>query len=403
VTVLKGLKLNEKGALNLRKVLVVVQFTISIVLIISVLVIAQQMQFVQSAKLGFDKEQVLVVTSTRNLTSAELAVFVNSLNELPAVSKVATSNGILGQGFSTSRLRARGSQQEQQLNFTIVGYDYLNTLGIEIIEGRGFSEDYPADSLSNGLAGGPLDQSIGAIVINERAVKEFALDSPAVGKQLVWGTDGDTTYHVNVIGVAKDFHFTSLRNEIKPFGFLLIPRFAGNVTVKLNPGDLRKNVSRIEEMWRTSFPDIPYEYTFMDETFSRMYVAEARFQKVLIILVVLGIIISCLGLFALATFSAEQRIKEIGIRKVLGASVGNLVGLLSRDFLKLVLIAVLIAVPLSVWAMRVWLEGFAYRIAITWWVFLIGAVIAFVIAFLTISSQAIKAALTDPAKSLRTE
>jgi putative ABC transport system permease protein len=310
---------------------------------------------------------------------------------------------VLGQGFSTSRLRARGSEKEQQLNFTTVGFDYLEAVGIEIIEGRGFSKEFPADSLNNGLRGGPLSQSLGGIVINQRAVREFGLESPVVGKQLIWDTDGDTTYYVDVIGVARDFHFTSLRNEIKPFGFLLIPRFSGNVTVKLSPGDLKRQLTEMETIWKASFPDVPYEYTFLDETFSRIYTAEMRFQKVFLILVILGIVIACLGLFALATFSAEQRIKEIGIRKVLGASVSHIVALLSKDFLKLVMVAVVIAVPIAAWAMTIWLEGFAYRIEIGWWVFAAAAVIALLIAFLTISTQAIRAAVADPAKSLRTE
>lgn len=403
VTVLKGLKLNEKGALNLRKALVIVQFTISIVLIIGVLVIARQMRFVQSAKLGFDKEHMVVIPSARNLSRAERNVFINSIQQLPGVLKIATSNGVLGQGFSTTRIRARGSELEQQLNFTTVGFDYLDVVGIEIIEGRGFSEDFPADSLNNGISGGPLQQSLGGIVINERAVKEFGLGTPAVGKQLVWSTDADTTYYVNVIGVARDFHFTSLRNEIKPFGFILLPRFAGNITLKLAPGDLRKNLEEVEAVWKESFADTPYEYTFLDETFARMYAAETRFQKVFMILVILGIIISCLGLFALATFSAEQRVREIGIRKVLGASVSSLVALLSRDFLKLILAAVLIATPVAAWAMGVWLEGFAYRVDMAWWIFVVAAVIAIAIALITISAQALRAALADPAKSLRSE
>ena len=401
VAVLKGLKLNEKGAFNLRKALVVIQFTISVALIIGVLIIAQQMNFIQSAKLGFDKEHVVVINSARNLSGAERNVFLNALEGVPGVQKIGTSNGVLGQGFSTTRLQARGSEQEQQLNFTTVGYDYLDAVGIEIIEGRGFSRDFPNDSLNNGVAGGSLSQSIGGIVINERAVKEFGLGSPAVGKQLIWATDGDTTYYIDVIGVAKDFHFTSLRNEIKPFGFLLIPRFAGTVTVKLAAGDLQRNLGKMESTWRESFPDVPYEYTFLDETFSRMYAAEMRFQKVFLILVILGIIIACLGLFALATFSAEQRVKEIGIRKVLGASVSHIVGLLSRDFLKLVLISVVLATPIAAWAMGVWLEGFAYRINMAWWVFVVASMIALLIAFLTISTQAVRAAVADPAKSLR--
>ena len=403
VAVLKGLKLNEAGALGLRKALVVVQFTISIALIIGVLIIAQQMNYVASAKLGFDKDHVVVIRNLRNVSRSEQDVFLNEVKQIHGVKNAATSNLVLGQGFGTARLRARGYEKEQQLNFAAVGYDFLDVVGIEIIEGRGFSEDFPADSVTNGVSGGSLNQTVGGIVINERAVKEFGLDSPAVGKQLIWSSDGDTTYYVDVIGVAKDFHFTSLRNEIKPFGFFLIPRFAGNFTLKLSGTDLPGTLARLEHLWREMFPDAPYEYSFLDETFARMYAAETRFQKVFMILVILGIIIACLGLFALAAFSAERRIKEIGIRKVLGASVGHVVALLSKDFLKLVMIAIILATPVSAWAMGVWLSGFAYRVNVQWWVYVLGAVIAIVIAFLTISAQAIRAAMTDPAKSLRTE
>lgn len=401
VVVLKGLKLNETGALNLRKALVVLQFTISIALIIGVLIIAQQMNFIQSARLGFDKDQVVVIRNARNLAPAERAVFINELRQLPRVAKVATSNSILGRGFSTTRLTARGSDQEQQLNFASVGYEYLDAVGIEIIEGRGFSPDFPADSLNNGTSGGSLNQSLGSIIINERAVKEFGLGTPAVGKQLIWSADGDTTYYLSVIGVARDFHFTSLRNEIKPFGFIVTPRNVNNFTVKLAGGDVSASLSMIENLWKKHFADVPYEYTFLDETFANMYVAEMRFQKVFIILVILGIIISCLGLFALATFSAEQRVKEIGIRKVLGASISHIVGLLSRDFLKLVVVAIVLATPIAAWAMGLWLEGFAYHTEIRWWVFVLASVLALAIAFLTISSQAIRAAIADPAKTLR--
>jgi putative ABC transport system permease protein len=403
VAVLKGIKMNERGALKLRKALVVVQFTISISLIIGALVIIQQMKFLRSAKLGFNTDQVVVVRNAGNLTPAERNVFLNSLKQLSGVKGAAASAGVLGQGFSTTRLRAKGSEKEQQLNFSYVDYDFLDVMGIEMKEGRGFSHDFPADTLNNGIFGGPLDQRLGAIVINEQAVKEFNLGPSAVGKQLIWSTDADTIYHVEVIGVAKNFHFTSLRNEIKPYGFLLVPRNKFNFTVKLESGSIPQTLGAIENLWRQSFNDRPFEYIFLDETFAKMYVAEERFQKVFISLMALGIIIACLGLFALATFSAEQRIKEIGIRKVLGASVTHVVALLSRDFLKLVMISIILAIPLATYAMKLWLEGFAYRISIQWWVYGIAALIALSIAFLTISAQAFRAAISDPAKSLRSE
>jgi putative ABC transport system permease protein len=396
-------QLNEKGALNLRKSLVVVQFTISIALIMSALIIVQQMNYLQSAKLGFDKDQVMVIRNAGSLTGGDRSAFLNSLKQLSGVEKAATASTILGQGFNTTRLRAEGSQQEQQLNFTSVGYDFLDVVGIEIKEGRGFSREYPSDTINNGIPGGPLDQRLGGIVINEQAVNEFGLGSPAVGKRLVWDSDADTVYYVEVIGVAKNFHFTSLRNEIKPYGFLMFSNGQGNFTVKLSSGSIAATVQEIEALWKQSFPEAPFEYLFLDDTFARMYAAEARFQKLFISMVILGIIIACLGLFALATFSAEQRIKEIGIRKVLGASVGSVVALLSKDFLKLVLISVLLAIPLASYAMQLWLEGFAYRVPVTWWIFVVSALIGLVIAFLTITTQAVRAAIANPVNSLRSE
>jgi putative ABC transport system permease protein len=403
VSVLKGFKMNDRGAFNLRKSLVVVQFTISITLIISALIIVQQMDYIRSAKLGFDKDRVVVLRNAGGLSGADRNSFLNSVKQLTGVEKAATSSTILGQGFNTTRLSAKGAQQEQQLNFTSVGYDFLDVVGIEMKEGRGFSREFPADTMNNGTPRGPLDQRLGGIVINEQAAKEFGLGSPALGKELVWGTDGDTTYYVEVIGVAKDFHFTSLRNEIKPYGFLMFSGGQNNFTLKLSGGNIPATIEQLGHLWRQNFPEVPFEYMFLDETFEKMYAAEARFQKVFISLVVLGIIIACLGLFALATFAAEQRIKEIGIRKVLGASVAQVVALLSKDFLKLVLISVILAIPLGAYAMQAWLEGFAYRVPVQWWIFVVAAFIALVIAFLTISSQAIKAAVSDPAKSLRTE
>jgi putative ABC transport system permease protein len=403
VAVLKGFKLNEKGALNLRKSLVVVQFTISIALITCTLVILQQMNYLRSAKLGFDKDQVLVINNVGGLSRSDRSAFLNSIRELSGVEKASASGTVLGRGFNTTRLRAKGSESEQQLNFSSVDFDYLDVVGIEIIEGRSFSRQFPTDTLNNGVFGGPLEQRLGGIVLNERAVKEFNLGSPAVGKQLVWSTDADTTYYVEVVGVAKDFHFTSLRNEIKPYGFLMFSRGQSNFTLKLSSGNIPATLERLETMWKQSFPEVSFDYIFLDDSFAKMYTAESRFQKVFVSLVILGIIIACLGLFALATFSAEQRIKEIGIRKVLGASVGHVVGLLSKDFLKLVLVSVVLAIPISAYGINAWLEGFAYRVELEWWVFAVAAIIALLIAFLTISSQAIKAAVADPAKSLRSE
>jgi putative ABC transport system permease protein len=403
ILILKGLKIKERGTLSLRKTLVVVQFTISIVLIIGALIISQQMHFMQSSKLGFNKDQVVVVKNAGYLSASDRNAFMNSVVQFRGVEKAATANIILGSNFSTARVKAKGSTKEQQINFSNVGYSYLDVVGIEMKEGHDFSPDFPADTMNNGTPGGPLAQTIGGIIINETAVKELGLGSPAVGKQILWDNDKDTSYYLNVVGVTKDFHFTSFRNEIKPFGFVCDPGREGNFTLKLSTANIQGTLAQLENEWRKLSAERPFEYTFLDENFAKLYASEARFQKVFISLVILGIIIACLGLFGLATYAAQQRIKEIGIRKVLGASVAGIITLLSKDFLKLVSVALILAVPIAWWAMNKWLADFAYRISIHWWVFAFAAAIALFIAFVTISSQAIKAATSNPVKSLRTE
>jgi putative ABC transport system permease protein len=402
ITVLKGMKLNEKGNLGLRKALVVLQFTISIVLIIGALIISQQMHFVQSAKLGLDKEQVIVVNNAGFLSGPDRNAFQNEVNKISAVKKVAVSDGVVGGQNWTNSMSLKGKNNSQLINFLTVSPDFLDVLNIEIKEGRGFSEKFPGDTLSNGIPG-PLDQNIGGIIINEKAVKDMDIPAPVVGKQILWGNDADTMYYVTVVGVVKDFHFASLRNEIKPFAFVNNPRRWNNFTIKLSAGNMKAGLAMLETTWSKFSPERPFQYTFLDETFAKLYQSESRFQKVFISLVILGILIACLGLLGLATFAAQQRIKEIGIRKVLGASVSNIVRLLSADFLKLVLVALIIAIPVAWFAMNKWLQDFAYRIDISWWVFPLAGIIAVLIAFFTISFQAIKASVANPVKSLRTE
>lgn len=403
VIVLKGLKLNEKGTLSLRKALVVVQFTISIVLIIGALIISQQIHFIQSAKLGLNKEQVIIIKNAGNLSAADRDAFRNTVLQMPAVKKFATSDGVVGGQNWTNGMSLKGSQNSQLINFLSVSNDYVEVLGMELNEGRSFSADFPADTMNNGIAGGSLDQTIGSIILNETAVKDMGVPQQAVGQQILWSTDGDTSYFLKVVGVLKDFHFTSLRNQVKPFAFVNNPRRVANFTVKLSTNNIKNDLARLENTWRKFSPERPFEYTFLDETYSNLYQSENRFQKVFISLVILGIMIACLGLLGLSTFAAQQRIKEIGIRKVLGATVANIVGLLSKDFLKLVMISLVLAIPIASYFMNKWLQDFAYRISIQWWMYIIAAVTALLIAFFTVSFQAIKAAIANPVKSLRTE
>ena len=403
ILVLKGLKANERGALTLRKALVVVQFTISSVLIIGALIIYRQMKFIQDAKLGIDKEQVVVLKNVGSMSLPDRNAYMNTIKQIPGVKNTAIGNFSMGEGFSTTRLSVKGSEKEIQLNFSNVGYDYTDVVGIQMKEGHGFSNKYPGDTLNNGIANGPLEQHIGGIIINETAVKEFGLGSPAVGKQFLWRNSGDTSYYVTVVGVMKDFNFTSLKDEIKPFGLICRPRNGFNLTVKLSAQNIQSTLVQLEDQWKNFNAAMGFDHVFLDDTFANLYASEARFQKLFVSMVILGILIACLGLLGLATFSAQQRVKEIGVRKVLGASVPHVVALLSKDFLKLVIIALILSVPIAWYAMTEWLKDFAYRINIEWWTFLLAAIIAITIAFLTISTQAIKAAVANPVKSLRTE
>ena len=403
ILVLKGLKFSDRRTLNLRRALVIVQFTISTVLIIGALIISQQMHFIQSAKLGLNKDEVVVVKNAGYLSRTDGDAFQNLALQIPGVKKIATSDGVVGGQNWTNGMTLKGSQNSQLMNFLSVGFDFLDALGIQMKEGRSFSSKFPADTMNDGIPKGPLDQNIGSTILNETAVRDLNIPEPVVGKQLLWGNDGDTMYYVTVVGVAKDFHFTSFRNQIKPFAFVNIPRRVANFTIKLSTDNIKQSLAQLEDTWKKFSAEQPFEYNFLDETYAGLYQSESRFQKVFISLVALGIIIACLGLFGLATFAAQQRVKEIGIRKVLGASVSNLVALLSKDFLKLVIIALILAVPIAWYAMNKWLQDFAYRINIHSWVFMIAATITILIAWITISAQAFKAAATNPVKSLRTE
>jgi putative ABC transport system permease protein len=284
------------------------------------------------------------------------------------------------------------------INFLSVGYDYLNVLGIQLKEGRGFSPDFPADTMTY-VSNGKLKEDLGSIILNEKAVKDLGVPSPTIEQRILWSTDGDTSYYVKLIGVAKDFHFASFKSEIKPFAFVVNPRRVTNLTIKLSTQNLSSTIKQIENTWKSFAPDKPIQYTFLDETFAQLYKSETNFQKVFVVLVILSILIACLGLFGLSAFTAEQHTKEIGIRKVLGASVSNIATML----LKLVIISIFIASPLAYWTMNNWLQDYAYRIKINGRIFLVAGLIAVLIAVITISFQAIKAVVAHPVKSLRTE
>jgi len=402
VWVLKGLRLPEGSVFQLRKTLVVFQFTISIVLIIGTAIVVQQLHYIQNAKLGLDKEQVMIISDAGHLSRSNRESLLQQLNGIKGVDKAATSNGVVGGLNWTTSMSAKGSKNSQLVNFLNVSYDYIDVLGMKIVEGRNFSPEFPADSSSNGQAGSTV-RMMGGIILNERAVKDLGIHEPVVGSLVTMDTDADTTYYRKVVGVVKDFHFASFKSEIKPFAFMLNNNRQDNFTIKVDAAGLNNTIAAIQKKWTSYAGERPFRYSFLDETFANLYKSDQRFNQVILYLTILAITIGCLGLFGLTAFTVERRTREIGIRKVVGASAGSIVVLLSKDFIRLVMLAILIAVPIAWYAMDKWLQNFAYRVHISWWIFLLAGALAVLIALVTISFQAVRAALTNPVRALRSE
>jgi putative ABC transport system permease protein len=387
VVVLKGKFATGTRGILLRKVLVISQFTISIGLIIATIIVYNQMNYMRNQDLGFNKDQVIVM-DTYGDSSKD--AFKQALTSIPTVRSVATSSSVPGggnPGAYSEIENVKGDLQIANLDLYFVDFDYINQFKIKMVAGRGFSKDFATDTTQ-------------AMVLNEAAIKMFGYTSPeqAIGRRFKqWGREG------KIIGVMKDFHFHSLQQPIKPLSMRIEPGGCNLVSAKVSVTNLPGTISAIENKWKQIIPNRPFSYFFLDEFFDKQYRSEDRFGKLFLNFAVLAIFISCLGLLGLASYSTIQRTKEIGVRKVLGASVGNIVNLLSKDFLKLVAISSLIAFPLAWFAMNKWLQSFAYRTAVAWWVFLLAAMLATFIALFTISFQAIRAAITNPVKSLRTE
>src|SRR5450631_351298 len=391
IEVLKGkLKLGSNST-SLRSVLVVFQFATSIILIVGTLVIYKQLNYIQSKDLGYSKDQVLVIQNTYVLGNQAKA-FKNSILQMNGVSSgtlssflpVSNSSRNDNTFFKDATMDINGSIDMQTWR---VDYDYFKTLGMQIIKGRGFSPDFGSDSM--------------AVVINETTAQFLGYADP-IGKKIFNTDDNKKPVSYHIIGVVKNFNFESLKQGIGPLSFFLSER-SGMASFKVSTSNVKGLVSKIETLWKQMSPTMPFMYNFLDESFNEMYESEQRVGKIAIIFSTLAILIACMGLFGLATFIAEQRTKEIGIRKVLGASVQGIVGLLSKDFLKLVAIAFVIAAPLSVWIMNRWLNDFTYRIQLAWWIVGIAGVLALLIALFTVSFQAIRAAVANPAKSLHSE
>ena len=395
IVVLKGNANTGFKKSNLRNFLVVFQFATSIMLIIGTIIVYSQLIFIQNKKLGFEKEQVIVIDGV-NALNKNAEFFKNEVLNMQGVSS-GTLSAFLPVSNSSRSDNTYSSEAVMTTSTAIdmqswvVDYDYINTMGMEVVEGRNFSKDFGSDS--------------SAILITETTTKLIGFSDP-IGKIIYapddYGGSGIGLYPLHIIGVIKDFHFESLRQKLVPLSMRL-GNSIGVASFKITTTNTKTLISQIEKKWKTLAPEMPFSYRFLSDSFDQMYRSEQRAGTVAIVFASLAILIACLGLFGLVTYMSEQRKKEIGIRKVLGASVSKVVVMLSKDFLILVAISSVIAFPVAWWAMNKWLQDFEYRININIWVFVIAGLAALLIAMLTVSYQAIKAAISNPVKSLRTE
>jgi putative ABC transport system permease protein len=389
VKVLKGLPSVGRSAVSFRKFLVVVQFFVSIVLITATIVVFQQLKYMQNKELGFNKDRIVNLAYVGSL-GKQYSAFRNDILKNVEIREIARSSRLpSGRLLDELTVSAVGGKSVQPGTIHIrqvsADYGFIPTYGIKMVAGRNFSKDRPLDT-SN-------------YVINETAAQELGWDSPrdAIGKELTYGG-----VQGKIIGVMKDFHFESLHQKIAPI-VLVFDNFLSYLSIKIDGKNLPSAIDNIRTTWQAYLPQVPFDFTFLDERFNRLYESEQEQGSLFTIFSCLAIFIACLGLFGLSAFTVSQRYKEIGVRKVLGASVSGIVIELSKDFLKLVLIAVLISTPVAWFLMSRWLHDFAFRINLNWWVFVATGLMAFIVAFATISMNALRAASVNPVKSLRSE
>ena len=393
IRVLKGIVKAGSGGVSFRQVLVVFQFGISIILIIATTIVFQQLRYMQNARLGYNRDHVITMPYSYALNNQFETFRANVMRDATVVNIGRSSRIPTGRLLDSQGASVMSGDSLKPVNAALkclsVDYNFVPTYGIEMAAGRNYSKAYGTDSIN--------------YIVNETAVQMLGFKSSekAVGQVLQYGG-----VKGKIIGVARDFHFESMHQAIVPI-VLYVPTAGnggfGNISIKLSGNNIEASIKGIERQWRAFLPETPFQFTFFDERFARLYESETQQGNLFTIFSFIAIFIACLGLFGLSAFIITQRIKEIGIRKVLGASSTEIVRVLSIDFLKLVGISAVLAIPVAAYVMYQWLQDFAYRISMAWWVFLLAAVLAALIALITISFQAIKAALANPVKSLRTE
>ncbi len=392
LNIFKGQTILKSKDTTIRKTLVVFQFTVSVILICGVIVIYKQMQFVQQTNLGYNKSQVITfyLPPSFNYKSKDglVQTIKNELLSKPSVQSVTISNQLITDIGSYSTGAADWDGHEPSFNPKIAQLstdaDFAKTLQLQMKEGRWFQQDNLADK-SN-------------VVLNETAINEFHIHKPYIGQRFTWrGNVGE------IIGIVKDFKYKSLHDKTGPLVVFQSPDWYNLFSVLIAPNSASQSIKDVEGIWKKFFPDVPFSGSFLDDSFNELYKADQQTSSIILGFAIIAIVISALGLFALTTFTTEQRTKEIGVRKILGASVLQITTLLSKDFLKLVMIAFVIASPIAYYFMDKWLADFAYRITISWWIFALAGVSVILIALITVSWQSIKAAVANPVKSLRSE
>jgi putative ABC transport system permease protein len=386
VNVLKGSGSVRSSKSFLRKGSVILQFSISIVLIISTTIVIRQLDFLRNKKLGFEKEHVVVIPIREHAIRKNAETIKAELQQNPNILNATIAIGVPGGVVAGDAIQLVTEEGKKTLTLRMIytDHDYIETMGMEIVEGRDFSKDMSTDSTS-------------AFVINEAAVRHLGLKNP-LDTRFEWGDKRG-----KVIGVVKDFQFQSLREEINPLVIHISPQNTIVFAMRISPTDMPATLGFLENKWRELDPAHPFEYTFMDESFDKIYKSEEKLSQMFGLFSLLAISIASLGLFGLALFMVEQKTKEIGVRKVLGASLGNIFILVSKEFIFLVLLANVFAWPVAYYLMRKWLQHFAYQVKMELWIFLLSGAVALLIALITVSYQALKAAVTDPVRSLRYE
>jgi len=391
---------NGKAALYLRRGLVVFQFTISILLIIGVFSVYKQLQYIQNKKLGFNKEQVLVIPYAGRMDHEKVKVFKNEIAVNPEIISSSGTNSVPGVRIHMLPFRfpdlVEANPEQYEEGDDYVGMrslssdmDIFKTLGLELMEGEEFSSLSPTEAEK-------------AFILNEAAVKELVLENP-VGKRIdyIWGLEEPLNGHI--IGVVKDFHYASLHTEVEPLVIMVNPPYNRYLSIRLQTDNISASLEKIEKSWLSTFPNTPFEHFFLEASYDNMYRTEMNMASIILLFTILAIFIACLGLFGLASYITEQRTKEIGIRKVLGASILKIIQTLSKEFVILVVIANVLAWLPAWYFLNDWLDGFTFRTGLSWWLFVVAGVISLLIALLIVGLQSYRAGRMNPVQAIRAE